>query len=287
MKCLTIHYPWCYLWLMDIKVNETRPRGIRCNVPTKLIIHSAKKKPDAAALALADKYLGKDFKPSYGHLIGICTLNKTTKITPELIKSQTKQELELGFWEPGRVAWHATDKKLFNLPIAATGKQAAPWNLSQELIPIVEQELYLMNLQSNDNLIASKTETSYEQLYVISWKNKGNPINTYKHIPEHIGKLDQLRKQCEHIESLGLKPCFRNCNDFNYKHYQNLKPHTVDYPFPWVIDNYWNSPDKWHEISKESFEYYSFEWVFDDSDDKQFLCTEPVLEDKNKSVYLA
>lgn len=208
-------------------------------------------------------------------------------MTPELIKSQTQQELELGIWKPGRVAWQANDKKLFNLPIAATGKQAAPWNLNEELIALVKQELYLTNPQSNNNLIVSKTETDDGQLYVISWENKGNPIDTYKHIPEDIDRPDELRERCKHIESLGLKPCIRNCNDLNYKYYQNLKPNTVDYPFPWVIDNYWDYPEKWHEINKESFEYYSTEWLFDNSSDNQFLCTKLVLEDKGKSVYLA
>lgn len=68
MKALTIYYPWCYLWLMDIKVYETRSRGVRCNLPTQLIVHCAKRKPDAAAKQLADKYLGADFRQNYGHL---------------------------------------------------------------------------------------------------------------------------------------------------------------------------------------------------------------------------
>lgn len=134
MKALTIYYPWCYLWLMDIKIYETRSRGVRCKLPAQLIVHCAKKKPDAAAKRLADKYLSADFKPDYGHLIGICTLNDTVKMTPELIQSQSSQELELGIWKPNRVAWKATDKRLFKIPIAATGKQAAPWTISEDLV---------------------------------------------------------------------------------------------------------------------------------------------------------
>lgn len=134
MKALTIYYPWCYLWLMDIKIYETRPRGIRYCLPTELIVHCAKKKPDATAQQLADKYLGADFKPNYGHLIGTCTLTNTIKIIPEFIKTQSSQELELGIWEPGRVAWQATDKRLYKVPIAATGKQAAPWTVNKDLV---------------------------------------------------------------------------------------------------------------------------------------------------------
>lgn len=134
MKALTIYYPWCYLWLMDIKIYETRSRGVRCNLPTQLIVHCAKKKPDAAAQQLADKYLGADFKPDYGHLIGICTLNDTVKMTPELIQTQSPQEIELGIWKPNRIAWQATDKRLFKVPIPATGKQAAPWTISEDLV---------------------------------------------------------------------------------------------------------------------------------------------------------
>lgn len=134
MKALTMYYPWCYLWLMDIKIYETRSRSVRCNLPTQLIVHCAKRKPDTAAQSLADKYLGADFKPDYGHVIGICTLTDTVEMTPELIQAQSSQELELGIWESGRVAWQATDKSLFKVPIAATGKQAAPWTVNKDLV---------------------------------------------------------------------------------------------------------------------------------------------------------
>lgn len=94
MKGLTFWYPWSYLFLMDIKKLETRPRGVRCQLPTQLIIHCSEKKPDAEAQALADKYLGKGFKPKLGHAIGICTLTGTTKMTADFIASQTLQEIE-------------------------------------------------------------------------------------------------------------------------------------------------------------------------------------------------
>lgn len=141
MKGLTMWYPWCYLFIMDIKILETRPRGVRCPLPTQLIIHCSAQEPDSAAQAIANKYLGSDFKPALGHAIGICTLTDTTKMTDEFIKEQSAQEIELGIWEPGRVAWHATNKIMFNAPIKTTGMQAAPWKASNELIKLVEQEL--------------------------------------------------------------------------------------------------------------------------------------------------
>ena len=82
---LTMYYPWCYLWLLDIKINETRPRGVQCQLPTQLIIHCAAKKADTVAQKLADKYLGSNFGPNYGHAIGVCTLVSTTKMTVEFI----------------------------------------------------------------------------------------------------------------------------------------------------------------------------------------------------------
>ena len=136
-----MYYPWCYLWLINIKINETRSRGVRCKLPARLIIHCAKKKPDAAAQKLADKYLGVRFKPSYGYAIGICNLTSTVKMTSEFIQAQSQQEIELGIWQPGRVAWQATNKTLFKVPIPATGKQAAPWKPGEELVSLVEQEL--------------------------------------------------------------------------------------------------------------------------------------------------
>lgn len=145
MLGLTISYPWCYLWLMDIKINETRPRGIRCQLPTMLIVHCAEKRPDNAAQKLGLKYLGADFKPNYGYAIGICILTNTVKMTYELISTQSPQEIELGIWQPGRVAWQATDKTLFNEPIKTTGYQAAPWKASEQLIELVKQELNFIN----------------------------------------------------------------------------------------------------------------------------------------------
>ncbi|MGB3649710.1 MAG: hypothetical protein WBA41_00670, partial [Rivularia sp. (in: cyanobacteria)] len=246
------------------------------------------------AQQLADKYLGADFKPDYGHLIGICTLTETVKMTPKLIQAKSSREIELGIWESGRVAWQATDKRLFKVPIAATGKQAAPWKPSEELIELVKQEIYLMTLKNDDDLIANQTETSYGKIYVISWKEKGNPIDTYTAIPEHIGRIDELNSRCKHIESLGLKPCIRNCNNLNYKYYRNLKPNAVDSPFPWVIENYWNHPDKWKQIDKEHFEQYSYDEKFPWLNQKYpeindgFVSNEIIMHnEQNQPVFLA
>lgn len=139
MQAITIYYPWCYLWLMDIKKYETRPRGTRNKLPINLLVHCANKKPDTEAKEIIDKYLGFNFKPDYGHLIGICELANTIKITEDFIHGQPYQELELGIWKPGRIAWQATNKRLFDIPIPAVGKQATPWKLSNELIELVEQ----------------------------------------------------------------------------------------------------------------------------------------------------
>lgn len=141
MHGLTMYYPWCYLWLMDIKINETRPRGVRCQLPTQLIVHCAAKKPDAAAQKLALKYLGSDFNPMYGHAIGVCTLVNTTKMTDAFIEQQSPQEIELGNWQPSRIAWFATNKIIFDTPIPTIGYQAAPWKASTQLVELVEQNL--------------------------------------------------------------------------------------------------------------------------------------------------
>lgn len=249
MHGLTMYYPWCYLWLMDIKKYETRPRSVRCQLPSQLIIHCAAKKPDSTEQKLADKYLGVGFKPAFGHAIGVCTLTSTICMTEAFISQQSPQEIELGFWELGRVAWEATNKTLFNVPIKIRGYQAAPWNATSEITQLVHNELNINTIGDNLKTVLSRDKN----LYVIKWKDI--PIGTYTPSIENVHVIDELHFRCQHIESLGLIPSLRNCNVY-WKDYQNLETNTVESAFPWVIDDFLNGQEQWRKIDKHHYDWY-------------------------------
>lgn len=285
MYGLTIYYPWCYLWLMDIKINETRPRGIRCQLPTQIIIHCASKKADSSAQKLADKYLGNDFKPSYGCAIGVCTLTSTTKINAEFINQQSPQEIELGNWQLGRVAWQAINKTLFNIPFHTTGYQAAPWRANEQLIELVKQELSFINQGDNNNLKLIKAKYNYN-FYIIEWK--GVPIGNYTPGIDDINTVREFCSRCQHIESINLKPSLRNCNIY-WHEYEKLQPSIIESAFPWVVDDYFNNERRWRQIDKKHYGWYS-DSIHNATAANAFLCNEVLAyscESKPQSVYLA
>ncbi len=270
---------------MDIKVNETRPRGVRCQLPAQLIIHCATKRPDAAAQKLASKYLGSNFKPMYGHAIGICTLVSTTKMTNTFIEHQSPQEIELGNWQPGRMAWQATNKILFNMPIQTTGYQAAPWKANAQLIEIVKQELSFVNQGDNDNLKAVLASPDY-QMYVITWKNI--PIGNYTPGIDNISTVNEFRSRCQHIESIGLIPSFRNCSVY-WHEYEKLQANAINSAFPWVVDDYFNNQHQWRKIDKQHYEWYA-DSMHNITITNAFLCNEVLMynrESNAQSLHLA
>ncbi|BDA76072.1 hypothetical protein CAL7716_102380 (plasmid) [Calothrix sp. PCC 7716] len=266
---------------MDIKKIETRPRGVRCPLPTQLIIHCSSQKPDAATQALADKYLGENFKPKYGHAIGICTLTGTTKMTPDYIASQTAQEIEVGIWEEGRVAWHVTDKIIFNIPIKVPGKQAAPWKPSDNLIQRVNQELSFLNQDSS----SFKVEKAlHHDSYVIVWKNE--PVGNYDPNEDPINKVDELRAHCLHIESIGLKPCLRNCSIY-WNKYEILEGFTVESGFPWIVDDYFNNNREWRQIDEQHWQWYQDKPCIETKKDAFLISEVRTYNNSNEDVYVA
>ena len=136
---LTVDAPWSDLLLEEIKLWETRPTGT--SYPKRIFIHTSQKKLRGDYKALAQKYLGKNYQPNYGQIIGTGVLTKIVTMTPEFIKKQPRKERRLGLWEPGRKAWKFEQLERI-LPIKATGCQGVPWSIEKsKLNPHLRQQI--------------------------------------------------------------------------------------------------------------------------------------------------
>lgn len=86
---LTMYAPYSDLLIAGIKLYETRPRGARCKFPVTLYIETAQEEMTPELRALANKYLGADYQPEYGKVIGVVSFDGVRKMTEDLINEQT------------------------------------------------------------------------------------------------------------------------------------------------------------------------------------------------------
>ena len=126
---LSMDAPYPDLLLRGLKIIETRPKGVTSKLPIRLFIHVTQRKMCPAYKALADKYLGSDYKPQHGHIIGVGVLTKILTMDEALMAKQPQREIDLGRWSIGRKAWYLESKERLSIPVPATGCQAAPWSV--------------------------------------------------------------------------------------------------------------------------------------------------------------
>jgi hypothetical protein len=128
---LTLYAPYADLILQELKLWETRPKGVRSQLPIRLFLHTAQRKMQEREQEVAERYLGPFYKPQYGNIIGVGKLVKIVRMTPRFINKQSPEEIDMGNWMPNRQAWKIIHLEKLKISVPATGCQAAPWKISQ------------------------------------------------------------------------------------------------------------------------------------------------------------
>lgn len=136
---LTIDAPFSDCLLEEIKVWETRRTGTA--LPKRVFIHTSLVKLKGKNLDLASRYLGENYRPKYGHIIGTGILDSIVTMTKEFIEEQDPSEIKLGIWEIGRKAWKFRQLEKIQ-PIPAIGCQGTPWSIDKsKLNPNLKQQI--------------------------------------------------------------------------------------------------------------------------------------------------
>lgn len=137
---LTVDAPYGDCLLERVKLWETRPTKTSC--PKRIFIHtSGRQIREEVIKSLADEYLGKNYKPRYGYIIGTGILTEIITMTSEFIRGQTSDEIRLGHWEIGRKAWKLNELERIE-PVPAIGCQGTPWSIdNSKLNPDLRRKL--------------------------------------------------------------------------------------------------------------------------------------------------
>lgn len=134
MKAITIIQPWATLIAIGAKRVETRSWGTRYRGP--IAIHAGKKVDKDAYWDYEDEmlragYILPDLLP-VGSVIATATLADCVPMTREWIYEQSSNELEYGFFMPGRYGWILTDVRPIR-PIPQRGYQGLwDWEATDE-----------------------------------------------------------------------------------------------------------------------------------------------------------
>lgn len=150
IKAVTIWQPWASLLTCGFKKYETRPFRTRYRGP--LAIHASKREnchwgrdrkfylAAAAGFGLTGPEAIADFnrlipKLPYGKVIGICSLRDCREILDDTWRDQTRDEMELGDWTPGRYLWEPRDMVALAEPVEARGYQWLwDWDAPADLV---------------------------------------------------------------------------------------------------------------------------------------------------------
>lgn len=133
MKALTIWQPYASLIAKGLKGYETR--GFRTHYRGPILIHSGQrpmhwilKHSAENALDVAIESFGMEsfMRLPVGCAICIVDLVDCIEMTPEFIAKQSKTELAVGDWQPGRYAWKLENPREIS-PVELSGKQGL-WN---------------------------------------------------------------------------------------------------------------------------------------------------------------
>lgn len=130
MKAISLWQPWATLWVLGVKIHETRhwPTDIRAAVA----VHAAKRwtrdqaellerEPFRSALApyVYPPISGRPPLP-LGAFVGI--VNVTDCVPVEKVETTTELDFAFGDFSPGRFAWRGSEFWRFD-PIPARGRQ--------------------------------------------------------------------------------------------------------------------------------------------------------------------
>lgn len=136
IPCITIHQPWAGAIVGGLKIHETRGWGTKYR--GRLAIHASKAEflPDHGIWPYID---GKPFHlrdhglaPYRGAIVGFVDVVAVHPITQSYKDLQTAQEIALGDWRPGRMAWKLENPVSLKLPYPIGGKQGL-WRIDADL----------------------------------------------------------------------------------------------------------------------------------------------------------
>ena len=126
MKALTVCEPYASLIAYGNKRYETRSWATKYRGP--LLIHAGKSRKFMRIASIRGL---PEICPQYGTIIAVGELVAVHLITPEFMAGLTDEEMECGFYTPGRYAWEIANVRAFPYPIEARGYQGI-WNWKGE-----------------------------------------------------------------------------------------------------------------------------------------------------------
>lgn len=137
MKCISLWQPWATLWVMGLKINETRHWST--NVRGEVAVHAALKwNKDLEKLCLDDTYFRnalKGIELPRGGIVGTVTISGCLQITER--NAPRWPERAFGDYGLGRFMWPTSARRMFKTPIPFRGAQGF-FNVPDELIPADE-----------------------------------------------------------------------------------------------------------------------------------------------------
>lgn len=123
--------------------------------------------------------------------------------------------------------------------------------LYQTLLAIWRMIKFNINIRKNiDNI--EKLQVSEDGKYITY---KGRVIASYDDLVYQT-LFEELYNICKHIESFGFTPCIENVI-YSWGQYAKLQfkdIHAIDKAYPWVVENYRQGLQTWHQISESSYD---------------------------------
>lgn len=125
MKALSLWQPWASLVAMDAKRVETRHWApSRSLIGERIAIHATLTRDHLHLCERSpfDRYLHSDQLP-LGAVVATAVLDRCERITPELARALTPDEVAFGDYTPGRYAWFLRDVAGVSPPRSLRGAQ--------------------------------------------------------------------------------------------------------------------------------------------------------------------
>lgn len=150
MRAITLWQPWSTLIARGLKKYETRSWDT--SYRGKLLIHAADRKVDRQGLINFHQGMGND-SDSVIHLVDLfidfmelprgcvvatANLVDSHRITTDWAAQQTKLELAVGDWTPGRYAWKLEKIRELHKPLICKGRQGL-WIPNTEITEAINQ----------------------------------------------------------------------------------------------------------------------------------------------------
>lgn len=131
MRAITIQQPWASRIAWGLKAYETR--GWKTKYRGEILIHAGMNR---SHLTL---FTPRPWEYPLGAVLAVGTLSEVYP-TEEKAGGISSEERDWGDWGPGRYAWHLTDVRALDHPIAARGRQGL-WRPSNSLVDQVRDSL--------------------------------------------------------------------------------------------------------------------------------------------------